>query len=296
METVKWLISKPMVRIIIYVLLSYLILEISVYMLPLKMIYYRFHLLFAVLIPSILIEKFRAGSNSFAFGLNFDKLTIYNFFSGLIIAITSVLIIFITKVFFVNHIIINENTLSVILELAFDSLIVAFIEEIFFRGIIFQALLDSIKPVPAIIFTSFLFSFVHFLNPGFSVIAFINVFTAGIVFGLMYYITKNLWMPIAFHFGWNFLTASLIDSPVSGFKYLSLISINFSFPQNSFGNYLSNNAELIFGNSFGIESGMITTIVLIISLILTLKFARLSPFQSAMIFNRNYEESKLIRN
>jgi hypothetical protein len=296
METVRWLISKPYIRILIFLLFSYFIFEISILLLPLNMIYYRFHLLLAVIIPSIVIEKIRAGSNSFAFGLNFDRITLKNFTSGLLIALVSVNIIFISKLLFINNIIINENAFNIILELAFDSLLVSFIEEIFFRGIIFQALSDLIKPFMSIIISSIIFSLYHFLNPGFSVMAFINIFIAGLIFGIMYYITKNLWMPIAYHFCWNFLTGSFIDTPVSGLIYKIPLHFELSIPKNTLGNFIQNHFGLLFGKDFGIEEGLIATFVLLLSLFLTFKYASLSPFQSALIFKRNYEESKLKSN
>lgn len=296
MDKINWLFSKPFVRIFVFILFSYIFFEISYFVFSFELIYHRINLLLSVLIPSIAIEYFRAGSKPFAFGLNIDKLTVPNFVAGLLIAFIAVFIIFLSKLFLISHIVMNPNAFSIILELAFDSLIVALTEELLFRGIIFQAFLDKFKPISTIIFTSLLFSSVHYLNPGFSTIAFINVFFAGIIFGTMFYVTKNLWMPIAFHFFWNFLTAGFIDTPVSGIIQELPIRYELSFPQNTFGLFISNLSEMIYGNNFGIESGLITTLVLIISIILTVKYARLSPFQSAIIFKRSYEESKLMGN
>ena len=72
----------------------------------------------------------------------------------------------------------------------------ALFEEIFFRGAV-QTLLERWwkKPLLAVLFTSFLFSFIHM-----SVFLFLSRAVLGFVLGLMYQRSKNLWVNIIAHF------------------------------------------------------------------------------------------------
>ncbi|HEY0680007.1 MAG TPA: type II CAAX endopeptidase family protein [Chitinophagaceae bacterium] len=69
-------------------------------------------------------------------------------------------------------------------------------EELFFRGSL-QNILErwTQRPVAAIILSSFFFAFFHF-----SVFKFLPIFVLGVVLGTLFYITRNLWYSIFFHF------------------------------------------------------------------------------------------------
>jgi uncharacterized protein len=85
-------------------------------------------------------------------------------------------------------------------DLAVNMLIVAVLpaiaEELFFRGC-FQNILERLtrKPVVAIIVSSFLFGFFHFT---FS--KFLPIFLLGMVLGTLFFVTRNIWYSIFFHF------------------------------------------------------------------------------------------------
>lgn len=84
------------------------------------------------------------------------------------------------------------------------------LEEIFFRGIMLDGLLEKYSPVKAILVSSFLFGFVH-LNP----VQFITGFILGIFAGWVYYKTKNLTLAIIIHMTANlsgFITRFFADS------------------------------------------------------------------------------------
>jgi membrane protease YdiL (CAAX protease family) len=69
-------------------------------------------------------------------------------------------------------------------------------EELFFRGAL-QSILEKWTKVPwvAILLSSFGFAFLHG-----TVFKFLGIFTLGIVLGTLFYITRNLWYNIFFHF------------------------------------------------------------------------------------------------
>lgn len=88
-------------------------------------------------------------------------------------------------------------------EMLFSLLVMAVIpaigEEMVFRGILQKQLQRIIaNPYIAILATALIFSLAHFQVQRFSAI-----FLLGIVLGLLFYWTKNLWVPIAGHFIFN---------------------------------------------------------------------------------------------
>lgn len=137
-------------------------------------------------------------------------------------------------------------------------LIVAIVEEVLFRGYILKNLMLSCNKYIALIISAILFAFAHSANDYINTIALIDLFLAGIILGLTYIHTKNLWFPIAFHFSWNFFQ-SLVGFNVSGHDMYSMIE--FSTPK---GNILN-------GGDFGFEGSILSTLISII-LIIVIEF------------------------
>jgi membrane protease YdiL (CAAX protease family) len=88
-------------------------------------------------------------------------------------------------------------------------------EEILFRGFAFQVLIGSVGAWATIIPVATLFAAVHAGNPGATWIGMVNTGAFGILFGYAFLRSRDLWLPIGLHFGWNF-TLPLFGVPVSG--------------------------------------------------------------------------------
>jgi hypothetical protein len=167
-------------------------------------------------------------------------------------------------------------------------LLSAFSEELFFRGVIFQAFMDEHKYIAAVIM-SMLFSLSHLLNPNVNFIGLINVFLVGLLLSFMFIESLSLWLPVTFHFLWNLLEELALDSPVSGYRTgINIFVINID---NSPGFI-----KFFFGGEFGLEAGFVTTIIIMINFVLVHKLAVYSPVQAANMFKKNYYESLFITN
>lgn len=90
-------------------------------------------------------------------------------------------------------------------------------EEILFRGYGLQILMAAAGPFAAIIPVGVLFALMHTANPNVVWLGIVNTAGFGILFGYAYYRTRDLWLPIGLHFGWNF-TLPLFGVNVSGLK------------------------------------------------------------------------------
>ena len=130
-------------------------------------------------------------------------------------------------------------------------LLVAFSEELVFRGYILRNLMKSFNPWLSLSISALLFALVHLMNPGIPVVGVINIILGGLLLGITFMNTRNLWMPVLFHFSWNFFQGPVLGFPVSGVAFKTLLSATIS------GN------ELISGGSFGFEGSIICTVVLL---------------------------------
>ncbi len=235
----------------------------------------------SLILASVIIEEYRSGKYLFSFGLQFTKETHKDIFLSFLFVFIPFIItsgfLYLFKLNIFTDFEITEGFIYFTIILFFYSTN----EELFFRGIVFQSLKDKFGITITIIFTSLIFATVHISNYSFSFIAFTNTFIAGTVLGVMYIQTKSLYLPIFYHFFWNFLQQFLLGSSISG---------------NSFGYsiFRLDSGSLpvwLFGGNYGIEGGLIGTILLLIALPLTLNYAKPSPYISSKLLKREISES-----
>lgn len=126
--------------------------------------------------------------------------------------------------------------------------LVAVGEELVFRGYILNNLMQSMPKEAALFFSALLFAGFHSLNPNFNLIAFVNIFIAGVLLGINYIYTKNLWFGIFFHFSWNFFQGPLLGFQVSGIELPSLLQQTIK------------DSVLLTGGGFGLEASWLATL------------------------------------
>jgi len=90
-------------------------------------------------------------------------------------------------------------------------------EELFFRGYGFQLLLAALGPYATIVPVGVAFALLHSNNPNASWFGIANTAGFGILFGYAYLRSRDLWLPIGLHFGWN-LTFPLCGAVLSGLR------------------------------------------------------------------------------
>lgn len=133
----------------------------------------------------------------------------------------------------------------------------AVFEEIFFRGYIMRTMGDRGNAKWVIYLVSALFfSVVHGANPNVSILGLVNILLVGLLFAYMFDVTKRLWLPIGYHFTWNYFQGNIFGFPVSGLEPHGIYQVD-----TSVGN------DLITGGTFGIEGGLLATLVLILSFV-----------------------------
>jgi uncharacterized protein len=133
----------------------------------------------------------------------------------------------------------------------------AVFEELAFRGYAFQRLCEIAHPAGAILFFAALFGAVHFLNPSWSWVAFVNTVLVGILFGVAYLRTRSLWVVWGMHFGWNLVLGTIFGLPVSGLGVFSVL-----FKGQASG------SVLLTGGDYGLEGSLTGTVVIAFGIVL----------------------------
>ncbi|MDQ1772343.1 CPBP family intramembrane metalloprotease [Labilibaculum sp. A4] len=189
-------------------------------------------------------------------GLSFQKRAkdiIYGLLAGFIMMGAGSLILYFSGNLTFNSITFNLIGLaqSVVL-----FILVSINEEVFVRGYLLRNFMDSMNKYIALISSSLIFMALHLMNPNVSLVGITNIFLAGLLLGIGYIFTKNLWFPLALHFSWNFFQGPIFGFEVSGTSSSSLIS------QSIHGN------EILTGGQFGLEGSIIATVLCSLGIVL----------------------------
>lgn len=150
---------------------------------------------------------------------------------------------------------------SVLATAALAMLLNTVIQEVLARGYIFQTIQFQSNASWAVIVTSILFVLYH--APAFqgNWLPALNVFCAGALFGVAYYRTGSLWLPIAIHFTWNFLLGPLLGLSVSGQDL-----------GNDWHLFTLQGPAIFTGGGFGIEGGLVVTIITTLGIVALLRW------------------------
>ena len=126
-------------------------------------------------------------------------------------------------------------------------ILVGWNEELLFRGYRLQNLTDGLNPIWGVLISSIWFGIAHLANPNSDskIFVAIGIFLAGIFLAYGYITTKQLWLPIGLHLGWNFFEGVGFGFPVSGLDIYRLTRITINGP------------DLWTGGAFGPEAGLV---------------------------------------
>lgn len=149
---------------------------------------------------------------------------------------------------------------------------VALGEEILSRGGLMLALKESKNPLLILGLPSLVFGFMHLGNEGVTPLAIINLVGFGLYASYCFYRSGNIYLPIGFHFAWNFVQGNIYGFHVSGIQNYSSLKLDI-VKENIFT-----------GGAFGPEGGLGVTIALILIFILT------------RFYYRNRSESPFMKN
>jgi len=122
-------------------------------------------------------------------------------------------------------------------------------EELLFRGYGFQTLLAATGPFATILPVGVIFALLHERNPNASSLGIVNTAAFGILFGYAYLRSRDLWLPIGLHLGWNF-TLPAFGVNLSGLR-MKVTGYEMSWTAG----------DLWSGGDYGPEASVLTSVV-----------------------------------
>lgn len=140
--------------------------------------------------------------------------------------------------------------------------LVGWSEELLSRGYHLQTIASGLNLFWGVAISSIVFGLLHIGNPGSNWSAVAGITLAGWFFAFAYLRTKQLWLPIGLHLGWNFSEGVVFGFPVSGLEMYALTRIEVTGP------------ELWTGGPFGPEAGLIVLPSLLVGGLLIYWFTR----------------------
>jgi membrane protease YdiL (CAAX protease family) len=136
-------------------------------------------------------------------------------------------------------------------------------EELLSRGYHLQNLADGLNLFWGVLISSSVFALLHFWNPDASWISTLGILLAGFFLALPYLLTRQLWLSIGLHIGWNFFEGVVFGFPVSGLETYRLLRHTVSGP------------GLWTGGAFGPEAGLLVIPAMLLGSILVYAYTRL---------------------
>jgi len=220
---------------------------------------------FLVITSSVYVARRWLDKRSFeSLGLKLDKRTLLDILTGIGITFVQMGFIYILMLGLgwltfegfawefdpINVVITSTLTFFVVF------IFVGWNEELLSRGYHLQTIASGLNLFWGVVISSAVFGLLHLGNPNATWVSAAGIFFAGVYLAYAYIRTKQLWLSIGLHIGWNFFEGVVFGFPVSGLDIYALTRINVHGP------------ELWTGGAFGPEAGLIVLPSLILGALL----------------------------
>ena len=136
-------------------------------------------------------------------------------------------------------------------------LLVGWNEELLSRGYHLQTIASGLNMFWAVLISSAFFGLLHLDNPHATWVSTAGIFFAGVYQSYGYIRTRQLWLPIGLHVGWNFFEGVVFGFPVSGLDIYALTRIQVTGPVSWTGGAFGPEAGLILLPSLIVGSALI---------------------------------------
>jgi len=120
------------------------------------------------------------------------------------------------------------------------------LEEIVSRGVLFRIIEEGLGTWIALLLSAAVFGFLHIWNPHATVWSALAIaLEAGLLFGLIYHVTRSLWLCMGLHAAWNVTQGPFYGIAVSGFAQKGWLASTLQGP------------DWLTGGEFGAEASVI---------------------------------------
>jgi membrane protease YdiL (CAAX protease family) len=119
-------------------------------------------------------------------------------------------------------------------------------EEIISRGVLFRIVEEGLGTWAALLVSAGVFGGLHIWNPNATPWSALAIaLEAGLLFGLLYHVTRSLWACMGAHAAWNIAQGPFYGIPVSGFEQRGLLASHMQGP------------DWLTGGPFGAEASVV---------------------------------------
>lgn len=141
-------------------------------------------------------------------------------------------------------------------------IVVGWNEELMSRGYHLQTIASGMGIFWGLLISSGIFGLLHLGNPNATWLSAAGILLAGVLLGYAYIRTRQLWLPIGLHIGWNFFEGVVFGFPVSGLATYRLAQTTVNGP------------VLWTGGAFGPEAGLIILPPIFLAMLLVHLYTR----------------------
>src|SRR5581483_776201 len=217
-----------------------------------------------------LARRFLDRRSFVSLGFNLDKYILYDIIAGIVITFIMMGSIFAAMwalgwLKFESFAWDTEPLSNVILQTLaffFIFILVGWNEELLSRGYHLQTIASGTNLFWGVVISSAVFGLLHLGNPNATWVSAAGIFFAVLFLAYGYVRTKQLWLSIGLHIGWNFFEGVGFGFPVSGLDIYPLTHITVSGP------------EIWTGGAFGPEAGLIVLPALALGAVLIYLYSR----------------------
>lgn len=192
------------------------------------------------------------------------KSAISDYSKGLLIGATmfgtSVLIAWLSGSLEFNGVVLG-NSIGLVIAFFFSFLFQGMSEEVILRGYFMVSIATKKPIIVAVLVNSIVFSLLHSINNGITVLAIINLTLFGIFASIYVLKSDSIWGICAMHSTWNFTQGNIFGISVSGLDVKASILSFVPTDTNA----------IINGGTFGLEGGLAVTIVLVAATIIVMQ-------------------------
>ena len=209
--------------------------------------------LLTILLSILLVRRYIDKQSFVSLGLQMDKKTVLDILTGIGITFIMMGLIFFSEwrlgwisiVSFAWNVEPIQNVIALVVLFFLVFILVAWNEELMSRGYHLQTIASGLNLFWGLVISSVLFGALHLANPNATWVGAVGIFFAGLFLGYAYIRTKNLWLSMGLHLGWNFFEGVVFGFPVSGLDIYHITHLHISGPM------------LWTGGNFGPEAGLI---------------------------------------
>lgn len=213
-------------------------------------------------ISTIIARKYLDRKSFVSFGLKLDMDALKDWLVGYLISFLMAGLVFVTMIVFgvlefkgMNPQLFTMSFLSrFLLMFVMYCGLVAWWEELVFRGVLLQNMIEGLGKNWAVIISCIIYGLVHATNPNAGIISSLII----VLFGYMrlygYLRTSQLWLSMGMHAGWNFFQGPVFGYATSGYEVETVLV------------HELNGAEWLTGGKFGPEGSVITVVVVLMAI------------------------------